>query len=264
MRLQSGGLADPQQASTGWTFDRAGTASGASDNNGGQSQPALGADPAGDGGDDARSAAAVLVVEVQVFGAELVALDFDLPGELIDLFLGGAAFLLEAGLAGVPVLERADFERFQPALSVMRQFGVVARLRLLVGETGQLLALAVEVALDLFQSAMVGDRAGVEAPIGDLDAPLRSLDLAAGFAHELVSAAGGVRLGRQLGVERGDEGWIGDLIEDGLQFALRLIALNIDFLKSLQALKIHECGSFSFRAGKGASAGAPGAMTALL
>lgn len=95
---------------------------------------------------------------------------------------------------------------------------------------------------------MVGDRAGVEALVGDFDPALGGLDDGVRLAHGLIGEARLFLLRLELGIELTDERRIGDLVENGLKLAFGLIPLDVNFLELLHPFKVHEGGSFSLLA----------------
>lgn len=252
MPLASGRLGDAQQASTRWAFNRPRASPSPGDDNRRQGQPTPGTDAAGDGGDDLRPASAVLVVGGEIFLAEIVTPDFDLAGELVHAFLRLAALDFQLRLTSVPGVERAGPQLLQPGAGLVGEFCVVTGPSLGFGERRQLLSLGVEIALQFFERAVIGDRAGVEPIVGDFNPALSGLDDGVGLAHGLVGDPRLLFLGFDFGFKLCNERRIGNLVEDGLELAPGLISLDVDFLELLQPFEVHGWGSFSYPGPTGA------------
>ena len=240
------GSGDAEQTAAGGTFDGSRASAGSGDHDRRQGQPAFGADATGDGGDDSRPTAAVLVVRIEVVLGELVTQEFCLAGVLVDPFLRLAPLSIQLGLSRIPDVESAGAQALQPAAGVVGLFRLETGASLGLRQRRQLLTLRVQIALQLLERAVVGDRAGIEPLIGDLDPALGGLDDGVRLAHGLIGATGLFLLGFDLGIELGNERWIGDLVENGLEFAIGPISLDVNFLKLLHPFKVHEGGSFSF------------------
>ena len=234
-------LRDAQYASTSGAFDGAEAAPGAGDEDGGDGEAAGVADAAGDVGDHLRAAApALLVVEGEVVGGERVAAELDEAGEFVDLLLRVEALAVEGGLVVLPEAEGGAAELGEPFAGALRLGGVGAGAPFVVLQGRQALALAVELALEFFEGAVVGDGARVEALVGDFDAALGSLDDGARFADGGVSLALQVVLGVDFRVERREMRKVRDLVEDGLKLALGGVALEVEVLELGHAVEVHK------------------------
>ena len=134
----------------------------------------------------------------------------------------------------------------------MRHLRVVAGSSLGLGERRQLLTLGIEIALQFLERAVIGDRTGVEPFVGHFDPAFSGLNDGVGLAHALIGLARRFFLGFDFGFKLLNERRVGNLLDNGLEFALGLIALDVDFLELLQPFKVHGWGSFSYLGPTGA------------
>ena len=86
---------------------------------------------------------------------------------------------------------------------------------------------------------MVGDRAAVESVVGGLDASLGGPDDRFGFAGFASGRGAEQGLGLNLAVKRLDKRWVGDLLDDRLEDALGVVALQVNLLQLLHFFEIH-------------------------
>ncbi len=173
----------------------------------------------------------------------------DLGLELVQAVLDFAALGAQLALALFPVIESALTQLAQPDDG----FGVVLDgdlcIERCIFKSWQLLALGVEIGLELGEGAVVGDGAAVDALVGRFDPALGGLTVSSSFAQGVARASVERFLFPELCFQRLDEGGRHDLVIDRAMLTERLVAADVDFLKLLHPLKIHIDARFRWAGG---------------